>query len=65
MAGQQARVERIERSLRRLGFHLSKVGRGFKVTDNNTGELAVNSGPKMSLVEIELWIGEFIKPKRA
>jgi hypothetical protein len=28
-----------------------------------TGEIAVNSKPGMSLVEIEQWIGEFIKPK--
>jgi hypothetical protein len=64
MAGQQARVDKIERSLRRLGFRLGKVGRGFKVTDS-VGELAVNSGPRMTLAEIEQWIGEYIKPKRA
>jgi hypothetical protein len=64
MAGQQARVNRIERSLRRLGFRLGKVGRSFKVIDN-AGELAVDSGPKMTPAEIEQWIGEYIKPKTA
>jgi hypothetical protein len=40
MASQQARVDRIERSLKRLGFRLSKVGRSFHITDG-IGELAI------------------------
>jgi hypothetical protein len=61
MAGQQARVDRIERSLKRLGFRLRKVGRSFHITDG-IGEFAINSKPAMSLAEIESWIGEFIRP---
>jgi hypothetical protein len=62
-AGQQARASRIARSLKRLGFQMTSVGRAFKVTDPATGLLAVGSAPKMTLAEIEKWIGGHIKPK--
>ena len=62
MAGQQPRVDRIERSLKRLGFRLRKAGRSFHITDG-VGELAINSKPAMSLAEIENWIGDFIRPE--
>jgi len=61
MAGQQARVDRIGRSLKCLGFRLNKVGRSFAVAD----ELAINSKPAMSLAEIESRIGEYIRPRRS
>ena len=56
-------ADRVARSLRRLGFGLTRVGRSFSIIDS-TGELAANSETKMSLAEIERWIGEHIKPKR-
>jgi hypothetical protein len=59
----QARIDRIARSLRRLGFQLTNVGQGFKVTDRS-GSLAVGSTPKMTLAEVEQWIGGYIKPKK-
>ena len=65
MAGQQARVDRIDRSLKRLGFRLIKTGRSFRIRVGNADEMAVNSGPTMTLAEVEQWIGEHIKPKRA
>jgi hypothetical protein len=55
-------ADRVARSLKRLGLRMTRVGRSFSVIDA-TGEIAVNSKPGMSLVEIEQWIGEFIKPK--
>jgi hypothetical protein len=64
MVGQQARIDRIARSLRRLGFQLTNAGQGFKVTDRAAGSLAVGSAPKMTLAEIEQWIGGYIKPTR-
>jgi hypothetical protein len=64
MAGQQTtRADRIARSLKRLGFHLSRTGRTFRITDN-AGMAAINSSSAMSLEEIEGWIAEFIKPGR-
>jgi hypothetical protein len=49
------------RTLKRLGFGLSRTGRTFRITDK-AGALAVNSTAAMSLEEIERWIGEHIKP---
>jgi hypothetical protein len=54
-------ADRIARSLKRLGFRMSRTGRTFRITDT-AGELAINSKPAMSLGEIEHWIGEFIRP---
>jgi hypothetical protein len=61
MASQQTHADRIALSLKRLGFQLSRTGRTFKVIDK-AGELAVGSGPAMTLADIEKWIGEYIKP---
>ena len=61
MASQQTRADRIARSLKRLGFQLSRTGRTFRVVDK-AGELAVGSRPAMTLADIEKWIGEYIKP---
>ena len=63
MVGQQARIDRLARSLRRLGFQLTSTGQGFKITDRAAGSLAVGSAPKMTLAEVEQWIGGYIKPK--
>jgi hypothetical protein len=41
----------------RLGFHLSRTGRTFRITDK-ASVLAVNSTAAMSLEDIERWIGE-------
>ena len=61
MARQLPHADRIERSLKGLGFRLSRTGRTFRITD--TGDaLAINSKPEMSLAEIEVWIGESIRP---
>jgi hypothetical protein len=54
-------ADRIERSLKRLGFRLSRTGRTFRIMDT-AGALAVNSKPAMSLAEIEVWIGALIRP---
>jgi hypothetical protein len=54
-------ADRIARSLKRLGFHLYRTGRTFKIIDT-AGELAIDSKPAMSLAELESWIGEHIKP---
>jgi hypothetical protein len=61
VASQLTHVDRIERSLKRLGFRLSRAGRTFRIMDT-AGALAVNSKPAMSLTDIEVWIGDFIRP---
>jgi hypothetical protein len=63
MAIDQTRADRLARTLKRLGFHLSRTGRRFCIFDN-TGQLAPGSRTGMSMTEIERWIGEFIKPGR-
>jgi hypothetical protein len=60
MADQQTQADRIERSLKRLGFRLSRTGRTFTIIDR-VGERAINSKPAMTLAEIESWIAEHIK----
>jgi hypothetical protein len=62
MAGEQARADRIARSLKRLGFRV-KVGRAFKISDGDGGA-AVDGTQAMTLAEIERWIGDYIKPGR-
>jgi len=53
-------ADRIQRSLRRLGFRLFRTGRTFKIMDT-AGELAVDSKRGMTLAEIESWISAHIK----
>jgi hypothetical protein len=48
-------ADRVARSLKRLGFRMTRTGRSFSVIDA-AGELAINSKPGMSLAEIEKWI---------
>jgi len=63
MARQQTtQADRVARSLKRLGFRMTRVGRSFTIIDS-TGEPAAGSKTGMSLAEIELWIGEHIRPK--
>ena len=59
-----AQQDRIERSLKRLGFQLAKGrGKAFKVTATGGGT-APNTTDSMTLHQVERWIGEHIKPKR-
>lgn len=59
-----AHYQRLARSLKRLGFRMTRAGPSFSFSIiDATGALAVNSKPGMSLSEVEQWIGEFIKPK--
>jgi hypothetical protein len=63
MASQQTHADRVARSLKRLGFQLSRTGRTFRIVDK-AGALAMKSKAAMTLEEIERWIGEHIKPER-
>jgi hypothetical protein len=60
---QTTHADRVSRSLRRLGFRMTRAGRSFTIIDG-AGELAINSEPRMTLGEIERWIAAHIKPKR-
>ena len=59
-----AQQDRIERSLKRLGFQLGK-GRGktYKIVAIGSGP-APNTIDSMTLDQVERWIGDHIKPKR-
>jgi hypothetical protein len=62
MASQETtQADRVARSLRRLGFRMTRIGRSFTIIDN-AGEPAASSKTGMTLAEIERWIGEFIRP---
>jgi hypothetical protein len=52
MTSQQTRADRFARSLKRLGFAMSRTGRTFRIIDKARA-LAVNSTAAMSLEEIE------------
>jgi hypothetical protein len=60
VASHQTQADRVERSLRRLGFRLNRTGRTFKIIHGG-GEPAINSKSAMTLAEIESWIGEHIR----
>ena len=60
---QTTQADRVARSLKRLGFQLTRIGRSFTVVDC-AGALATGSKTGMTLAEIEHWIGEHIKPKK-
>jgi hypothetical protein len=63
MPSQQTHADRITRTLKRLGFGLSRTGRTFRIVRTQTGELAPGTTTAgMSLQEIERWIGDHIKP---
>jgi hypothetical protein len=57
-------ADRVARSLKRLGFRLTRIGRSFTIIDS-TGEPATGSKTGMNLAEIEGWIGEQIKLRRS
>jgi hypothetical protein len=63
MAVQQTQADRLERSLRRLGFRLSRCGRTFRII-NARGEPAIGSQAAMSMGDVEIWIANFIKPSK-
>jgi hypothetical protein len=56
-------ADRVARSLKRLGFRLTRIGRSFTITDSAGGP-ATGSKTGMTLAEVERWIGEHVKPKR-
>ena len=59
-----AQQDRIERSLKRLGFQLEKGrGKAFKITAVGGGT-APNATDAMTLDQVERWISDYIKPKR-
>ena len=60
---QTTHADRVARSLKRLGFRLTRIGRSFTIIDN-TGGPATGSKTGMSLAEVERWISEHIKPRR-
>jgi hypothetical protein len=53
-------ADRAARSLKRLGFRMTRVGRSFTIIDS-TGGPATGSKTGMSLSEIEGWIDEHVK----
>jgi hypothetical protein len=59
----QSRVDRLSRTLKRLGFQLGRKGRSFRVVDS-AGKLAVDSKAAMSISEVEIWIANHIKPSK-
>ena len=60
---QSARIERLERSLRRLNHKLEKRGRGYQIKDA-VGTI-VSGETLLALDAVEGWITEFVKPKLA
>jgi hypothetical protein len=59
----QSRVDRLSRTLKRLGFQLGRTGRTFRIFDSE-GRLAVDSKAAMSVTEVENWIANYIKPRK-
>jgi hypothetical protein len=57
-------ADRIARSLKRLGFRMTRVGRSFTIIDSAGGP-AIGAKTGMTLTEIEHWIGQHIKPGRS
>jgi hypothetical protein len=61
---QTTQADRVARSLKRLGFRMTRSGRSFTIIDS-AGGLATGSKTEMSLAEIEGWISEHIKLRRS
>ena len=58
-----AQRDRIERSLKRLGFQLATGrGKGLKITA--IGDGPATNATAMTLHQVESWIGDHIKPMR-
>jgi hypothetical protein len=53
-------ADRVSRSLKRLGFRMTRHGRYFTIIDSAGGR-APASKTGMTLAEVEHWIGEHIK----
>jgi len=53
-------ADRIARSLKRLGFRLTRIGRSFTIIDAAGERVAA----RMSVAQVENWIREHIKPRR-
>ena len=60
---QTTQADRVARSLKRLGFRMTRIGRTFTIVDN-AGELAAGTKTGMTLAEIERWIGEHIRRRQ-
>jgi hypothetical protein len=60
----QSRVDRLSRTLKRLGFQLGRTGRSFRVFDSE-GKLADGGKGAMSISEVEQWLTNYIKPRKA
>ena len=60
---QTTQADRVARSLKRLGFRMTRIGRTFTIVDN-AGELAAGTKTGMTLAEIERWIGEYIRRRK-
>ena len=56
-------ADRVSRSLKRLGFRMTRHGRHFTIIDN-AGGLAPASKTGMSLAEVECWIGEHVRRRQ-
>jgi len=56
-------ADRVARSLKRLGFRLTRIGRTFTIVDN-AGDLVTGTKTGMTLAEIERWIGEHIRRRQ-
>jgi hypothetical protein len=59
---QSGRIERLERSLKRLGHKLEKRGRGYQIK-NGVGTI-VSGEEAIALDAVEGWITDFVKPRR-
>jgi hypothetical protein len=60
---QSGRIERLERTLRRLGHKLEKRGRGYQIKDG--ANTVVSGEAAIPLDAVEGWLAEFVKPKMA
>jgi hypothetical protein len=59
---QSGRIERLERTLRRLGHKLEKRGRGYQIKDG-AGDI-VSGEAAIALEAAEKWIAVFVKPPK-
>ena len=63
MAGQPTtQADRVARSLKRLGYRPTRIGRSFTIIDS-AGRPAAGSKTGMSLAEVEHWIAGHVKPR--
>ena len=60
---QTTQADRVARSLKRLGFRLTRIGRTFTIVDN-AGGAGHRHQTGMTLAQIERWIREHIRPRQ-